>query len=87
MIFGCTFDIKKLPIKLPRFYEECLKHFAEFSTATEVTDQETDRNKLAKAVIWNNKYICVDGKTAFHRTLFNKGIVVLADLIYQTKMN
>jgi len=58
-----------------------LKHIAEFATATEVTDQETDRNKLAKAVIWNNKYICVDGKTAFHRTLFNKGIVALADLI------
>jgi len=72
---------KKLPIKLPRFYEECLKHFAEFSTATEVTDQETDRNKLAKTAIWNNKYICVDGKTAFHPTLFDKGIVVLADLI------
>ena len=68
LIFGCAFDIKKLPIKLPRFYEECLKHFAEFSTATEVTDQETDRNKLAKAVIWNNKYICVDGKAVFHRT-------------------
>ena len=51
LIFGCAFDIKKLPTKLPRFYEECLKHFAEFSTATEVMDQETDRNKLAYAVI------------------------------------
>jgi len=47
-------------------------------TPTEVTDQETDRNKLAKAVIWNNEDICVDGKTAFHRTLFNSGIVLLA---------
>ena len=24
IVLGCGFDIKKLPIKLPKFYEECL---------------------------------------------------------------
>lgn len=28
LILCCDFDLKKLPIKLPAFYEECLKSFA-----------------------------------------------------------
>ena len=27
-ILCCDFDLKKLPVKLPAFYEECLKSFA-----------------------------------------------------------
>ena len=29
----CDFDLKKLPVKLPAFYEECLKSFAKCSAA------------------------------------------------------
>ena len=28
LILGCSFDVKMLPIKLPPFYEDCLKSFA-----------------------------------------------------------
>ena len=28
LVLCCNFELKKLPIKLPKFYEECLKSFA-----------------------------------------------------------
>ena len=31
LILGCNFDVTKLPIKLPPFYEDCLKCFAKCS--------------------------------------------------------
>ena len=31
LVLCCDFDLKKLPIKLPAFYEECLKFFAKCS--------------------------------------------------------
>ena len=39
MVLGCGFDIKKLPIKLPKFYEECFQTFAEHSAACAVSVQ------------------------------------------------
>ena len=32
-ILCCNFDVKRLPIKLPLFYEDCLKSFAKCSVA------------------------------------------------------
>ena len=37
LILACRFDLKKLPVKLPRFYEECLQILAEHSAATGVS--------------------------------------------------
>ena len=42
LVFACRFDVKKLPIKLPRFYEYCLQIFAEHSAATGVCIQNLD---------------------------------------------
>ena len=39
MVLGCGFDIKNLPIKLPKFYEECFQIFAEHSAATSVKEE------------------------------------------------
>ena len=36
-ILCCDFDLKKLPIKLPAFYEECLKSFAKYSAANHIS--------------------------------------------------
>ena len=74
LVLGCGFDIKKLPIKLPRFYEQCLQIFAEHSAATEANIQNIAR---ASTIIWNNKHILIDGKSVFHYSLFKKGIVTL----------
>ena len=42
LILCCDFDLKKLPVKLPAFYEECFKSFAKcFATNyTSVQDQK-----------------------------------------------
>ena len=81
MVSGCGFDIKKLPIKLPRFYEECVQTFTEHSAATAVSVQSLNNNTRADTIIWNNKHICVDSKSIFHRALFKKGIITLEDLV------
>ena len=80
LVLACAFDIKKLPIKLPRFYEECLKIFSEFSVTRE-SNVQIENNDLGNIVIWNNKNICVNGKSTFHFALFNEGIVTLDDLL------
>ena len=82
LILGCSFDVKMLPIKLPPFYEDCLKSFAKCSVATnqcvELTD---DINATLQTIIWNNKFICIDGKPVFFKTLAEKGILRIGDLI------
>ena len=70
LILGCGFDLKKLPVKLPRFYEECLQSFAERSVATAADTLSMDTNTRANTVLWNNKYICVNGKSILHDGFF-----------------
>ena len=85
MVLGCGFDIKKLPIKLPEFYEECFQIFAEHSVASAVSVQRLNTNAIADTIVWNNKHICVDNKSVFHRSLFKKGIITLEDLVNRSK--
>ena len=81
MLLGCSFDVKKLPIKLPKFYEECFQIFAEYSTASTVSVDSLDNKSKAGIIIWNNKHICVDGKSVYRDALFKKGIITLEDLV------
>jgi len=39
LLLRCVFDLKKLPINLPIYYEECLQCFAEYSCASKITEQ------------------------------------------------
>ena len=80
-VLACRFDLKKLSVKLPRFYEECLQIFAEHSAATGECSQILNNNTRANTIIWNNKDILINGTSIFHYRLFNKGIVTLEDLI------
>ena len=73
--------LKKLPVKPPRFYEECLQIFAEHSAATGECSQILNNNTRANTIIWNNKDILINGTSIFHYSLFNKGIILLEDLV------
>ena len=73
------FDLKKLPINLPIYYEECLRCFAEYSCASRITEQALCQ-EIHDTVIWNNKYICIQGRSIFYEELFKKGIITLGDL-------
>ena len=81
---GCGFDIKNLPIKVPKFYEECFQIFAEHSAATAVSVQCLNNNAIADTIVWSNKHICVDNKSVFHCSLFEKGIIKLEDLVSES---
>lgn len=41
---------------------------------------QLSQNELSEVVIWNNKFICVDGKSVYNYKLKNKGIITLSDL-------
>ena len=80
-ILCCDFDLKKLPIKLPAFYEECLKSFVKCSAANRTSLQDQNEQDLSKAIVWNNKFICVGGRSVYFRNLAEKGILRMGDLI------
>ena len=70
-----------MPIKLPTFYEECLKYFAECSVANKGSAQNPTDTDLSKIILWNNKAICIDGKSVYNNSLANIGILRIGDLI------
>ena len=63
LILCCDFDLKKLSVKLPAFYEECFKSFAKCSAANHTSIQDQNRQDLSKAIVWNNKFICIGDVT------------------------
>ena len=50
-ILCCDFDVKKLPVKLPIFYEECLKYFAECSAARQDIANNLTGGDFSKIVL------------------------------------
>lgn len=67
----CTdYDLKRLPIKTPPFYEDCLKSFAKCSMANNQCEEIIeDINEILQIILWNNKFIRIDGKPVFYKTL------------------
>ena len=82
LILCCNFDVKMLPIKLPPFYEDCLKSFAKCSVAINHSEEAIDdRNAILQTILWNNRLIRIDGKVVFFKALAEKGILMIGDLI------
>ena len=48
LVLCCNFELQKLPITLPKFYEERLKSFAKCSAAIRGSVQKLNGNDLAK---------------------------------------
>ena len=64
------------PKTLPKFYKECLSEWASLKNA----DTSTPPTVVSE-IIWNNKFICIDGKPLFRTKLMEKGITKVSDLI------
>ena len=79
-ILACDFEVKTLPIRLPLFYEECLKCFAEHSASRKIA-----LTNISKVIIWNNKAIRVGGKSVYNHNLASVGIIRIGDLITDDK--
>ena len=78
-LLRCNYDVKFLPKSLPKFYKECLTEWANYKNA----DTSTPPN-VVNEIIWNNKFICIEGKPLFRRNLMEKGITKVSDLISDT---
>ena len=82
LILCCNYDLKRLPIKIPPFYEDCLTSFAKCSVANnQCKEIIEDINEILQIILWNNKFIRIDGKPVFYKTLAEKGIFRIGDLI------
>ena len=81
IILCCDFDVKKLPTNLPNFYQECLKCFTQCSAAACESEFEMSHEEISNTVKWNNKFICINGKSVFNIRLANKGIIRIGDLV------
>ena len=53
-------DLKKLPIKLPTFYEQCLKIFCKVLRVNNLNIHDLNGKDLSKIILWNNKFVCID---------------------------
>ena len=69
--------MKKLSIKLPKFYEESLNCFLECFTANKQSECNFSIDELTNTVIWNNKLMCINGKSVYNRRLANNSIIKL----------
>ena len=81
-ILCCDFDLKKLPITLPKYYIECFECFVGCSGAKQKNDSPSHED-ISQTVIWNNRFICIDSKSVYNKHLVSKGIIRISDLILE----
>ena len=86
LLLSCNFNVKKLPITLPKFYVECLLTFSEHSASVREQILNLSNSSRSSTVIWNNRHILIDGKSVFYQSLFDKGIITLENLVTDTNV-
>ena len=61
---------------LPKFYKECLTELAlyKMSPITTLSD-------VLNEIVWNNKFLCINGKPLFRNKLLRKGFLTVSDLL------
>ena len=84
IILCCDFDVKKLPVNLPVFYRECFECFTQCSAVARKSEIELSPEEISNTVIWNNKFICIDGKSIFNSRLSSKGLIRIGDLVTES---
>ena len=86
LLLSCNFNVKNLPVTLPKFYAECLQTFSEHSVSVREQVLNLSNSSRSSTVIWNNRHILIDGKSVFYQSLFDKGIVTLENLVTDTNV-
>ena len=84
IILCCDFDVKKLPVNLPVFYRECFECFTQCSAVERKSEIELSPEEISHTIIWNNKFICIDGKSIFNSRLNSKGLIRIGDLVTES---
>ena len=72
----CNYRRRFLPDTLPKFYKECFTQWAlyKMSPITTLSD-------VLNEIIWNNKFLCINGKPLFRNKLLRKGFLTVSDLL------
>ena len=77
-LFECNFDIHDLNLssELPSFYKEILSAWQEIQS----TDPSS-ADEYGNEIIWNNRFIRIDGKPIFFLSWYQKGVIKIRDLL------
>ena len=76
-LLQCNPDLTILKNGIPPFYLNCLKSW--FSLQPPITSYEADI--ICNEIVWNNKCILIDKNTVYSKSLKQKGLVKLNDLL------
>ena len=76
-IFLCDYEISKLKLIIPQFYLDILKAWQELK---EVLQGE---GQVLNPIIFNNRNICLKGRMIFNSNLYDKGIYLIKDIVYE----
>ena len=71
----CKCDVKQLKTFSP-FYGQVLHAWYNLHAK-----EPKGEDEICNEIIWNNKYITVDGRTIFYKQLYDKGVVQVRDLL------
>ena len=77
-LFECNFDIHdlNLSLKFPLFYKEILSAWQEIHST-----EPSSADEYESEIIWNNRFIKIDGKSVFFPSWYRKGVVKIRDLL------
>ena len=63
-------------IKAQRIIKECLTEWALYKISPVTTLPD-----VLNEIIWNNKFLCIDGKSLFRNKLLRKGFLTVSDIL------
>ena len=75
-LLKCNYDVRFLPKRLPKFYKECLSEWADYQKLSVVILPD-----VLRQIIWNNKFICINGRPLFRRKVLKKGFLTVRDIV------
>ena len=75
-LIKCNYDVRFPPKTLPKFYKECLSEWADYKKSPVVTLPD-----VLKEIVWNNKFMCINGKPLFRNKVLKKGFLTVRDIL------
>lgn len=75
-----NFSVADLPSCFPNFYRQCFEVWCNLSVKPVLFREQASNQPL-----WNNPFLCIDGKPVFNKTLFSKGLISLANILTNTR--
>ena len=75
-LFHCNFTYSKLSITLPKFYKECIMTWSSLNCVS-----PSSASEIYEQFLWNNRFICIESRSAFNQKLIDIGIITIRNLL------